>query len=236
MEDAKQLLTEVVVVRQPPLVQVFRVESYGRQWRRSLVFASNASFCLADIDPDGQPILTDENERFLLSAARLGSRAPSLVVTRLINGLIGRESFVPMRHLSGLLPQVLLDQYQFWRSETSGDLFGTANENVPHPNTMIHVRLAYAENALYDNGHVVDARAIVRRLPTVDTNGSPRMPALDGSYVEGQLTLVDLLYGPAIAGEQGQSLMTLTKSLAAVEGLANSLVWSSKRGLENGPT
>ena len=236
MEDAKQLLTEVVVVRQPPLVQVFRVESYGRQWRRSLVFASNASFCLADIDPDGQPILTDENERFLLSAARLGSRAPSLVVTRLINGLIGRESFVPMRHLRGLLPQVLLDQYQFWRSETSGDLFGTANENVPHPNTMIHVRLAYAENALYDNGHVVDARAIVRRLPTVDTNGSPRMPALDGSYVEGQLTLVDLLYGPAIAGEQGQSLMTLTKSLAAVEGLANSLVWSSKRGLENGPT
>ena len=236
MEEAKQLLTEVVVVREPPLVQVFRVESYGRRWRRSLVFASNASFCLADIDPDGQPILTDENERFLLSAARLGSRAPSLVVTRLLNGFVGRESFVPVRHLRGLLPQVLLEQYQFWRSENTGDLFGTANANAHHPNTMIHVRLAYEANGVLDGGHIVDARAIVRRLPTVGADGSPQLPALDGSYVEGQLTMVDLLYGPSLAGDNGQSLLSLTKSLAAVEGLANSLVWSAKRGLENGPT
>ena len=235
VEEAKQLLTEVMIVREPPLVQVFRVESYGRRWRRSLVFASNASFCLADIDPDGQPILKDENERFLLSAARLGSRAPSLVVTRLLNGFIGRESFVPARHLRGLLPQVLLEEYQFWRSETTGDLFGTANESASHPNTMIHVRLGYENNLLLDGGFPVDTRAIVRRLPTMGADGISRLPPLDGSYVDGQLTLVDLLYAPSLAGEQGRALLALTKSLAAVEGLAHSLVWSSKPGLESGP-
>ena len=233
VEEAKQLLTEVVIVREPPLVQVFRVESYGRRWRRSLVFASNASFCLADIDPDGEPILKDESERFLLSAARLGSRAPSLVITRHLNGSIGRESFVPVRHLRGLLPQALLEEYQFWRSESTGDLFGSPNERASKQNTMIHVRLGYENNGLLDGGHAVDTRAIVRRLPTVRADGSPQLPPLDGSYVEGQLTLVDLLYSPALVGDQGKSLLSLTKSLAAVEGLAHSLVWSSKRGLED---
>jgi len=234
LEEAKQLLTEVVVVKEPPLVQVFRVESYGRRWRRSLVFASNASFCLADIDPDGQPILPDENERFLLSAARLGSRAPSLVITRLLNGAIGRESFVPARHLRGLIPQALLSEYQFWRSETNGDLYGTAQDGATHSNTLIHVRLGYPNNQLLDAGHITDTRAIIRRLPTTLSDGTYQLPLLDGSYVEGQLTLVDLLYAPAMAGANGDSLMALTKSLAAVEGLAHSLVWTSRRGLESG--
>ena len=52
-------LTEVVVLRDPPLVQVYRVESYGRRFRRALVFASQAAWCLADIDPDGHPALSD---------------------------------------------------------------------------------------------------------------------------------------------------------------------------------
>ena len=98
---------------------------------------------------------------------------------------------------------------------------------------MIHVRLGYENNGLLDGGHAVDTRAIVRRLPTVRADGSPQLPPLDGSYVEGQLTLVDLLYSPALVGDQGKSLLSLTKSLAAVEGLAHSLVWSSKRGLED---
>jgi hypothetical protein len=56
-EAAMGALTEVVVLRDPPLVQVYRVESYGRRWRRALVFASSAAWCLADIDPDGAPAL-----------------------------------------------------------------------------------------------------------------------------------------------------------------------------------
>jgi len=236
IDQAKQLLTEVVVVQEPPLVQVFRVESYGRRWRRSLVFASNASFCLADIDPDGEPLLTDQNERFLLSAARLGSRAPSLVVTRLLNGAVGRESFVPERHLRGLLPAALLGQYQFWRSEATGDLFGTPKEGAAYHDTMIHVRLGYENNALLDGKHAVDTCAIVRRLPVSSFEEGSKFPAIDGSYVDGQLTLVDLLYAPGLAGEKGQTLLSLTKSLAAVEGLAHALVWTAKRGLENGPT
>jgi len=236
VEQAKQLLTEVVIVQEPPLVQVFRVESYGRRWRRSLVFASNASFCLADIDPDGEPLLTDPNERFLLSAARLGSRAPSLVVTRLLHGAVGRESFVPARHLRGLLPAALLEEYQFWRSETTGDLFGTAQEGALHHDTMIHVRLGYENNTLLDGKHPIDTCAVVRRLPVNSLDDASNLPLLDGSYVEGQVTLVDLLYAPGLAGENGKSLLLLTKSLAAVEGLAHALVWTAKRGLENGPT
>ena len=124
--------TEVVVLRDPPLVQVYRVESYGRRFRRALVFASQAAWCLADIDPDGHPALSDSGERYLLSAARLGAAASSLVVSRNLSEAQGRQQFVPARHLRGLLPAALLAEYAFWQSG-DGDLYGDAKARRQAP-------------------------------------------------------------------------------------------------------
>ena len=253
-------LTEVVVLRDPPLVQVYRVESYGRRWRRALVFASAAAWCLADIDPDGHPALEDPSERYLLSAARLGAAQSSLVVSRHLTEKQGRQRFVPARHLRGLIPAAILREYVFWQGE-NGDLYGDATAEAKHPRSVIHARLLRGGGFFSSGGADSDAlglggaggeyAAFVRRIPLGDGEpGSegiaPGTPVPEG-YVPGQLALVDLLYAPATLGEETRdattprgssptparkaaaALRSLAKSLAAVEGLAHCLAWTSAR-------
>ena len=238
-------LTEVVVLRDPPLVQVYRVESYGRRFRRALVFASQAAWCLADIDPDGHPALSDSGERYLLSAARLGAAASSLVVSRHLNENQGRQQFVPARHLRGLLPAALLEEYAFWQSG-DGDLYGDAKHNAKHPRTMIHCRLLESDGD--GTGVAGERAAVIRRIPLppgCEPGTSVRVPE---GVVPGQLTLVDLLYAPAIlaapdakrdgdgddaktsrdaVAEAATALKSLAGRLAAVEGLAHCLAWTA---------
>ena len=163
-------LTEVVVLRDPPLVQVYRVESYGRRWRRALVFASAAAWCLADIDPDGHPALEDPSERYLLSAARLGAAASSLVISRHLTDTQGRQQFVPARHLRGLIPAAILRDYVFWQA-ADGDLYGDdAVPTATHPRTVIHAKLvkgagADSGDALAGVGGGGEHAAVMRQRP-----------------------------------------------------------------------
>ena len=256
-------LTEVVVLRDPPLVQVYRVESYGRRWRRALVFASAAAWCLADIDPDGHPALEDPSERYLLSAARLGAAASSLVISRHLTDTQGRQQFVPARHLRGLIPAAILRDYVFWQA-ADGDLYGDAVPTATHPRTVIHAKLvkgagADSGDALAGVGGGGEHAAVIRRVPIAATDalgerepGSvgilPGEPVPEG-YVPGQLTLVDLLYAPAVLGAEAEAeasgvgasstsaksparaaaeaLRSLARCLAAVEGLAHCLAWTA---------
>jgi hypothetical protein len=63
---------------------------------------------------------------------------------------------------------------------------------------------------------------------------------IPSGHVPGQLTLIDLLYAPAVLGEDGKNgggsvetkaaavaLRSVAKCLAAVEGLAHCLAWTS---------
>ena len=266
-------LTEVVVLRDPPLVQVFRVESHGRKWRRALVFASSASWCLADVDPDGAPALEDPAERYLLSAARLGAAASSLVVTRHLSAAQGRQQFVPARHLRGLVPAALLRDYVFWQTP-DGDFYGDPRPTASHPNTMIHAKLvkgAGADSGGTSGGDALSGAsgeyaAVIRRIPLrtaargdggddadadaadASTSGADQTTGVapgslvpDG-FIPGQLTLVDLLYAPAVlasavdASDPSRSsprakaataLRSLARCLAAVEGLAHCLAWTA---------
>ena len=59
--------------------------------------------------------LDDPAERYLLSAARLGAAASSLVVTRHLTASQGPQQFVPARHLRGLIPAAILRDYVFWQ-------------------------------------------------------------------------------------------------------------------------
>ena len=252
-------LTEVVVVRDPPLVQVFRVESYGRRWRRALVFASQASWCLADVDPDGHPALDDSGERYLLSSSRLGASSSSLVVSRNLNEKQGRQQFVPQRHLRGLLPAALLKEYVFWQSH-DGDLYGDAvggGKNGKNGNTMLHCRLVQSsgDSGTPNNYSSGDYSAVIRRIPlsSLQALGIDQGARLPEGVIQGQLTLVDLLFAPAVlAGaedsdfsatdskdsgakkkkatpvvEAARALRSLAGRLAAVEGLAHCLAWTA---------
>jgi hypothetical protein len=252
-------LTEVVVVRDPPLVQVFRVESYGRRWRRALVFASQASWCLADVDPDGHPALDDSGERYLLSSSRLGASSSSLVVSRNLNEKQGRQQFVPQRHLRGLLPAALLKEYVFWQSH-DGDLYGDAvggGKNGKNGNTMLHCRLVQSsgDSGTPNNYSSGDYSAVIRRIPlsSLQALGIDQGARLPEGVIQGQLTLVDLLFAPAVLAaaedsdfsatdskdsgakkkkatpvvEAARALRSLAGRLAAVEGLAHCLAWTA---------
>ena len=157
-------LTEVIVLRDPPLVQVYRVESHGRRWRRALVFASSASWCLADVDPDGHPALEDPAERYLLSSTRLGAASSSLVISRHLTETQGRQQFVPARHLRGLMPAAILKEYAFWQDEV-GDLHGDPVPGASHPRTVIHAKLVKGAGADVVGFGAGEHAAVIRRIP-----------------------------------------------------------------------
>ena len=241
-------LTEVVVLRDPPLVQVYRVESHGRKWRRALVFASSASWCLADVDPDGHPALEDPAERYLLSSTRLGAASSSLVISRHLTEKQGRQQFVPARHLRGLIPAAILKDYAFWQDE-KGDLHGDPVPGASHPRSVIHAKLvkgAGADGAGAFSAGVGEHAAVIRRIPLrkddddADAPGVRPGAKIPAGHVKGQLTLIDLLYAPAVLGEAADAasapsetkaaavaLRSVARCLAAVEGLAHCLAWTA---------
>jgi len=54
---------------------------------------------------------------------------PSLIITRNITNKLGPQTYVPERHLAGLIPQALVDEYIFWlgsppSTDCAGVLYG----------------------------------------------------------------------------------------------------------------
>ena len=229
-------------------MQVYRVESHGRKWRRALVFASSASWCLADVDPDGHPALEDPAERYLLSSTRLGAASSSLVISRHLTEKQGRQQFVPARHLRGLIPAAILKDYAFWQDE-KGDLHGDPVPGASHPRSVIHAKLvkgAGADGAGAFSAGVGEHAAVIRRIPLrkddddADAPGVRPGAKIPAGHVKGQLTLIDLLYAPAVLGEAADAasapsetkaaavaLRSVARCLAAVEGLAHCLAWTA---------
>ena len=151
-------LTEVVVLRDPPLVQVYRVESYGRRFRRALVFASQAAWCLADIDPDGHPALSDSAAVPAVGGEAGRRRWLARGVAQPERGTAGSSSRrAPSR---GLLLAALLEEYAFWHGD--GDLYGDAGAGAKHPRTMIHCRLLDDGDGA---GVAGERAAVIRRIP-----------------------------------------------------------------------
>ena len=209
-----------------------------------------AAWCLADIDPDGHPALSDSGERYLLSAARrLGAAAGSLVVSRNLSEAQGRQQFVPARHLRGLLPAALLEEYAFWQSG-DGDLYGDAKAGAKHPRTMIHCRLLESDG---DGAGVAGERAAVirRRIPlppgcepgtsrersrrrrvgpahaggpAVRAGDARRAAEAESAYDE---RLAGKTFRRATASPAATALRSLAGRLAAVEGLAHCLAWTA---------
>ena len=72
-ETGASVLKEVVVFREPPVVHIFDVESHGRRFFRSLVFASSAAYTLHTLPPT---IVASEAEELLLREAGRKRESP----------------------------------------------------------------------------------------------------------------------------------------------------------------
>ena len=116
---------EIFVYRARRMVQVYRIESHGRRFYRSLEYASDARFCLRAMQPS-----TDNREQPWPDWERHGAGHPyedshgdptSAVITREAscdeNLSLGVETYIPDRLLWGIVPHTLLEQYCFWQDE-----------------------------------------------------------------------------------------------------------------------
>ena len=116
---------EFFVYRARRMVHVYRIESHGRRFYRSLEYTSDARFCLREMQPS-----TAHRETMWAPWERYGAGHPyadshnqtkSAVITRdwTVDGnlSLGKETYVPSRLLYGILPQALLDSHVFWQDE-----------------------------------------------------------------------------------------------------------------------
>ena len=169
---------EVFAYRARRMVHVYRIESHGRRRHRSLIYTSDARYCLRTMQPK-----IDHRTAPWPSWARheaghpydVPEPAPSAVITREAtvpeNLSFGEETFLPQRLLWGLLPAALLERYVFWQDES--DLLRGYPRDPKHPNIIFvnlgvggHVALhgARFEQVKRGDTTLAPARALVLRL------------------------------------------------------------------------
>ena len=141
------------------------------------------------------------------------------------------------------MPAAILKEYAFWQDEV-GDLHGDPVPGASHPRTVIHAKLVKGAGADVVGFGAGEHAAVIRRIPLRkdddDVLGVRPGAKIPAGHVPGQLTLIDLLYAPAVLGEDGKNggesietkaaavaLRSVAKCLAAVEGLAHCLAWTS---------
>jgi hypothetical protein len=138
--DGATTLKEVVCFRKPPVCHIYNVVEHGRRYYRSLIYSSDAKFCLQDLTPHLTIRPDPQNKNNFIPHYESGNPllkvepAPSVVITRSLNALLGTQTFLPERFLRGLIPSTLLEDFMFWQSE-SDSLTGyikpeKARENV----------------------------------------------------------------------------------------------------------
>ena len=114
---------ELFVYRARRMVHVYRIESHGRRYYRSLNYASDSRYCLRDLQPSiaHRQVPWPDWGRHEAGPVRVPDAIESAVITREAsvaeNLSHGVETFMPRRLLYGLLPAALLERYTFWQDE-----------------------------------------------------------------------------------------------------------------------
>jgi len=168
-------IKEIVVFRNPRVVHVYNIVEHGRVHYRSLVYSSDARFCLHDMEPRltlAQEWNVDQfRPRYESGDPRTEFEyEESLVITRSLDTLKGTETFIPARLLYGLLPTALLETYLFWKCDLKDNLLGVEKvvDEVSAP-TFVNVTLAQASKAI-STGKVVRSMQHIKPNATFNTN------------------------------------------------------------------
>lgn len=117
-------LKEIVALRDHNTVHVYDIFSVGRRWYRKLVYSTNAHFALRELEMStsdrrspwlpwqrhaGGEFEADESEEASVGPVIL--RHP----THPDNRSKSMETFLPKRILEGLIPDAILERYDFWQ-------------------------------------------------------------------------------------------------------------------------
>jgi hypothetical protein len=203
-------LREIYVMREPPTVQIYDVVEHGRRWFRELVYCSWDGICLHDMQATAKQFDGLE-PRFVggdLSIRRKAAR--SLVITRNLSVETGLETFLPSRFLAGILPDGLIEGYDYWQRQTDDALIGYQQPEfrkaAKFP-SVIEITLKPAGDADESGFCMSLANArVVRRFE--DTEQSAH-------------TLVNLMYA-----EPGTLLAALRAVCCRIDNLSNVLAWT----------
>jgi hypothetical protein len=223
-EDGAPLqLREVIVLADPPAVQIFNVMQHGRRWYPQLVWSSSATGCMHDM-PLG-----------LRASARVGCGEPSLcsgtfaetstnvgvslVILRNMIAAVGEQTAIPDRFLHGLLPDALLHTYQFWQSDDE-TLWGY--ERTPHTEkpSLLQVTLKRIGGSDRSGFCASLASAVIRRVPVLHSGAS--LPTLaDFDRKRSVHTLLDVQHASSTS-----DLASLRIFVTRLDALSNILIWS----------
>ena len=201
---SKEPLRELVVIKCPPVLHVYNVVEHGRRWYRELIFTSNSEACFHEMDHLDSPTPGIHS-----AAGWIDKPAPlqkSVVITRNLNAIDGVQTFVPPRLLTGVMPDILLFQYELWQSE-DGNVIGYHRTK---DGAQLNIQLLRDPGSDPSGFCASGARAAVRRT----IQGDEQAPTET-------LVLVDVLY----AGSTPE-LKALREFATRVDDLSNCLVWT----------
>ena len=129
-------LKEIIVFRKRNVVHIYDIIEHGRRFYRSLIYTSDTRMCFRDMQPAIQRARIHPwapYTRFAsLAAEGKKFRYPnqSLIITRnLSSSKDGIQQVIPRRLLEGLLPAILLDEYEFWQNK-DGSLTGYLKKEI----------------------------------------------------------------------------------------------------------
>jgi thiol-disulfide isomerase/thioredoxin len=131
-DSQKSTWKEIIVTKEPLRLQVFNLVSHARRMFRSLVYTSNQKFSLHSLSSVDRKLEREIFFKFKDEAGSFKKRVANestLEIRRKNQKLFGDESYVPSRLLQGVVPSVLLENFDFWmgtdevlRGSSSGSL------------------------------------------------------------------------------------------------------------------
>lgn len=140
-------LKEVRVYRYPRVLHIFNIVEHGRRWYRSMIFSSDAVCTLHKLPMetffiDGRMFQCCGNPKVKVE------RTTSLVITRYLNeeDVSAAQTYIPHRMMYGLIPTVLLENYNFWQNaDDSITGYMPSNNNTHQSRSIVNIRLQKQE-------------------------------------------------------------------------------------------
>ena len=212
-------LKEIVCIKEPPLVHIYNVIENGRRHYRTLIFSSDADFCLRSMQPT--PVIRYDVPNFISGSSTIAfEQQESVVITRNLTAELGVQTFIPNRMLHGLVPSSLCDDYAFWQNEDDS-LYGYLRN--PGDSTkrasMLHIVL-FPEGGKDKSGFGnAEADALIRRVPILNPEANHADIQIDEE--QPVMTLLNLLYALP-----GTPVRTLANIFMRLDNLSNCLIWT----------
>jgi hypothetical protein len=245
-------LKEVRVYRYPRVLHIFNVVEHGRRWYRSMIFSSDPVCTLHKLPMETFFI----NGRMFQCCGNpkvKATRTESLVITRYLNeeDVNAAQTYIPHRMMNGILPAVLLENYNFWQNaDDSITGYMPSNNNTHQSRSIVNIRLRKDAGSDMTGFGFSHATATVCRIYTLEdasirdfsfyTVPDPEKPPMFMVDLMAVLTSYHAQYGtlsrpygaPNVAKEflqfdgEVRTLHALIHLLLRLEPLSHMIAWS----------